>query len=224
MAISHLCTNCGSDLARIRARREPLYGLPLVVCPRCGICAVRRRHPLQRRYRSGKRLALSLAVLAAQLGLLAAFISLTTAVCVQFGEDFMRGGVELSRPEMTVLAVLSFGALPLALGAWLKAGLPHWRGAIAWLVFALFMLPLLSIDTLLLPWLARSIASLNLALQWDSCRWDLWLGRVSALGVIMLVALLGIPIGTGLVRLNDMARRGLWRLRLRRARTRRAIA
>jgi hypothetical protein len=224
MAISHLCTNCGSDLARIRARREPHYGLPLVVCPRCGASAVRRRHPLQRRYRSGKRLALSLAVLTAQLGLLAAFISLTTAVCVQFGDDLMQGDLDLSRPEMTVLAVLSFGILPITLGAWLKAGLPHWRRPIAWLVFALLVLPLLSIDTLLLPWLARSVPSLNLTLEWSVCRWDVWLGRASALGVIMLVALLGIPIGTGLVRLNDLARRGLWRTRLHRARRRRAIA
>ena len=224
MAISHLCTNCGSDLARIRARREPRYGLPLIVCPRCGTCAVRRRHPLPRRYRSGKRLMVSLAVLVAQLGLLVAFTVLAIVVCVQFGDAFMRGDIEPSRPEMTVLAVLSFGVLPLALGMWLKAGLSHWRRPVAWLVFALVVLPMLSIDTLLLPWLARSIPSLDLTLQWDSCRWDLWLGRASALAALMSVALLGIPAGAGLGRLHDLARRGLWRFRLRQARMRRAIA
>jgi hypothetical protein len=185
---------------------------------------VRRRHPLQRRYRSGKRLAISLAAIVAQLSLLVAFTVLTIMVCVQFGDDLAQGGIDLKAAEMTVLAVLSFGLLPLALGAWLRAGLPHWRRAVAWLLFTLLLLPMLSIDTLLLPWLARAFPSLDLTLQWHSCRWDLWLWRLAALAFILLVSLLGLPLGAGLAHLSDRAQRGLWRFRLRRARARRAIA
>ncbi len=43
MAISHVCLSCGLDLARVRARLEPRYALPIVVCPDCGWAAVRRK-------------------------------------------------------------------------------------------------------------------------------------------------------------------------------------
>jgi len=41
----HHCGRCGTDLTRLRAVRDPVYGLPLVRCPSCGLTIARRRHP-----------------------------------------------------------------------------------------------------------------------------------------------------------------------------------
>lgn len=224
MAISHLCTTCGADLARVRARREPYYGLPLVVCPHCGTPAVRRRHPLQKRWRSGRQLALSLTIIQAQLLLLIGFVVLTTVVCVQFGDDFSDRSLNFQQVGTTIIAALSFGLLPVALGTWLTAGLPHWRRAMPWIAFTLLILPMLSIDTLLLPSLTHLMPASGMTGEVGSCRWDLWLGRLAALAAILAVAVLGIPIGKGLTLAHDHARHALKRARLRRRRVRRAIA
>lgn len=55
MPLAHACISCGTSLSRVRAQRDPHYGLPLVVCPTCTRACVRRRHPLQagwRRFRA----------------------------------------------------------------------------------------------------------------------------------------------------------------------------
>jgi len=224
MAISHLCTTCGADLARVRARREPHYGLPLVVCPHCGTPAVRRRHPLQRRWQSGRQLALSLTVILAQILLLIGFIVLTTVVCVQFGDDFSDRRINFRQVGMTAIVALSFGLLPVAIGTWLTAGLRHWRRAAAWLAFGLLILPMLSIDTLLQPALSQLMPASGASGATDVCRWDLWLARLATLAAILAVALLGIPVGKSLAFVHDYARRALRRMLLRRRRLRRAIA
>ncbi len=51
MPVAHACISCGTSLSRVRARRDPHYGLPLVVCPTCTRACVRRRHPLQAGWR-----------------------------------------------------------------------------------------------------------------------------------------------------------------------------
>lgn len=42
----HHCARCGTDLTRRRALRDPIYSLPLVTCPSCGLTVARRKHPL----------------------------------------------------------------------------------------------------------------------------------------------------------------------------------
>lgn len=49
-----VCTRCGTDCSRLRAPPDPVYALPLVVCPGCGACVVRRRL-IQRWSRTGGR-------------------------------------------------------------------------------------------------------------------------------------------------------------------------
>jgi hypothetical protein len=44
MLASHPCASCGLELRRIPAPPDPVYGLPVVVCPRCGAAVVRRKH------------------------------------------------------------------------------------------------------------------------------------------------------------------------------------
>lgn len=42
----HHCGRCGTDLTRVRAVRDPIYALPLVRCPACGMTVARWKHPL----------------------------------------------------------------------------------------------------------------------------------------------------------------------------------
>lgn len=44
MLANHPCASCGLELRRIAAPPDPVYGLPVVVCPRCGAAVVRRKH------------------------------------------------------------------------------------------------------------------------------------------------------------------------------------
>ncbi|MEM8757009.1 MAG: hypothetical protein AAGF47_04420 [Planctomycetota bacterium] len=49
MIASHPCTGCGLDVRTVAAPPDPHYGLPVVVCPRCGAASVRRRSRLRPR-------------------------------------------------------------------------------------------------------------------------------------------------------------------------------
>lgn len=42
MPLAHTCTSCGLDLSRIAAPLDPIYRLPIVVCPECRAAVVRR--------------------------------------------------------------------------------------------------------------------------------------------------------------------------------------
>lgn len=44
---SHLCARCGLELRHIAATPDPIYGLPVCVCPGCGLATVRRKHRLR---------------------------------------------------------------------------------------------------------------------------------------------------------------------------------
>lgn len=44
MARSHTCPACTSELGKIRALPDPIYALPIVVCPTCATACVRRKH------------------------------------------------------------------------------------------------------------------------------------------------------------------------------------
>ncbi len=132
MAISYVCLSCGLDLARVRARLEPYYALPIVVCPDCGRAAVRHR---PRAWRSFRRLMLSLTTLAAQLGLVVTGLAGLLAISEHMGDAFSRlsfGGI----PRNEIIFRLSVcAAFAVALGAWLTAGFSHARRTTTWLVF-----------------------------------------------------------------------------------------
>ena len=124
MAISHVCTSCGLDLARVRARLEPRYALPIVVCPDCGRAAVRHK---PRAWRSFRCLAVSVLTLAAQVGMIVAGLAGLLAVSDELGHKIARGSFgELPRDEI-ILRLSVYAAFAVALGAWLTAGFPHAR-------------------------------------------------------------------------------------------------
>jgi len=221
MAISHLCMSCGFDLARVRARPDPYYALPMVLCPDCGEAAVRRMHPSLHGWRTLVRLKTSLVALAFQLTMLASLGSAVVAVCVLAGEEWVRGrlGV-LDRLEL-VVAVLAFGALPIALGAWLTAGLGHVRRWGAWLAFMSLALVLISLDCVGEPLTRRVLEACGFSLAQTDFRWDRFAARLAVLAVIMTIATAGIPPGM-LARVGYRRwRHNRWCARRRRLRARR---
>ncbi len=52
MPLSHVCPECGTDLARIRAEPDPRYALLLVRCPQCSRVSVRARDPIRELWRA----------------------------------------------------------------------------------------------------------------------------------------------------------------------------
>src|SRR5262245_7451405 len=77
MAIAQICLDCGLDLARIRIRQDPHYGLPIVHCPRCEAVSVRRVHPLAVAWKTIRRVDWSLTVLLVQIIFALAFTTAT---------------------------------------------------------------------------------------------------------------------------------------------------
>ena len=221
MAISHLCLQCGADLAPVRAQREPIYGLPLVICPWCGTAAVRRVHPLRQRWRTMQRLSIALGILGGQAMLLAGFITLTIIVCVHFADLLVKTGLDAHEPDNGFVLALCFGALPVALGAWLTAGLSHWRRLAAWGSFGGLLLICLSFDTIIAPAFTQLTDGLNVTAAPIDCRWSPWAARVAVLLALLSIAGAGLPVGRLILAGLALTRSLLWRRRLRRQRARR---
>lgn len=159
VAISHICTGCGTDLARERAGPEPHYGLWIVECPGCGGVAVRRRHRQlanrrrARRWRTaiwslaGRVLLLTLATVAV---LIASSILAETLqrVGLRWGDgfDILTGRTPWPGEDWEYTGA-SFVAIGWVLacvtaGAVLGAGLAHWRWWAAWGAWAGLLLML----------------------------------------------------------------------------------
>jgi hypothetical protein len=221
MAISHLCLSCGFDLAQTRVRRDPLYGLPLVFCPDCDTAAVRRPHPTRQAWRTLLRLGHSIFALVFQLAFLAAFATGVVSACVVASEQYLGGYVAVPPEMQEVVAFLAFGVMPVALGAWLTAGLGHLRRLTAWLLFAVFAIALLSVDSFGAPLAQRMVEIGGFSTSIMEFRWDRLGARLVVLVAIMTVATVGIPIGL-MIRVAERDwRRNRWRARRRRLRARR---
>ena len=198
MGISHVCMSCSFDMARVRARLEPHYGLPLVVCPDCGSATVRHK---PRPWRSTRRIGVSLLALAGQLALLAACLGLVIAVCVAFGDAFLRGDFGVISRQVLIARLVTGGVLSLAVGTWLTAGFTHAGRVKTWLVFSGLAMVLLSLDL----------------------RWDQYPARLGVLVTIMTVALAGVPIGKLVLVIWHQTRRAIRCGYRRRRRARSAV-
>jgi hypothetical protein len=200
----------------VRVAPDPHYGLPMVTCPRCGATAVRRRDPVEARLRSTRRVLASLSTLGLQIVTLILFMSLVTVVCNELRiEDVER----VLRGEPRPVAEVFYGLLvvPIAVGAWLTAGLGHWPRWAAWAAFFLLALAVVSINVILEPLVMRTV--LDHDVRW-AASWSLWQRRAGVLAVIVIVATMGIPIGRLCRGMHAGAVRWLWRARRRRLRER----
>lgn len=134
MRIAHTCANCGLDLSRLSALRDPVYALPIVVCPRCREAVVRAVHPVLAGARQARRLAVSLARLTLTVilttGFAGALIGFSSLVEDQWSRA--RRGSEMPwTHEAFIASVAVWTAVAVAAGVWLGVMLRHWR---RWLV------------------------------------------------------------------------------------------
>ncbi len=165
MAQSHICTGCGNDLAMLRAPRDPVYGLPLVVCPTCKRPSVRTRASVERLFRRVQRTRRSVLALLAQGIMLALFLLAVCAPYLRIEELVLRDwrmswtdatralmsatlADETREPDAQAMLAAPVGVLVagcVMAGVWLRFGLGHWRLAFAhgaWIVVVFLTLTL----------------------------------------------------------------------------------
>ena len=218
VAIEHSCHACGLALGRIRAPLDPIYRLPVVVCPGCHAACVRRRHPLSELWRSLGRWRAAIWGLAWR-GALGVLIVILWLACLSALESSLEQ-YRLTLPELCgyalgekhnlvtcegwlddhgVLYVVLAAGSSIAAGTMATAGLPHIRRR--WVVWAL-----LAGATACLPlWMSATAwvdDRANGTANWENARAELKIfERIFVLG--LLIAPLGIPFGLRLRRAMD---------------------
>lgn len=228
-ALSHVCPQCGWDLARVRAPLDSALGLRIALCPRCGRGWARRRPDAaaQRLFRaldalSGLALALLItgSLLLWSSGLIlglsraSAASPSSLAWLVHVRDASTSTGWDMER--LRFLAV--FAALSLASGAWIVAAMSHWR------MGALFPLWILAIFA------GSAAGEVGWALLWPVARLfghalpyagadavD-WAHRSELALAFAAVMLAGAPVGLGARALERKGRAALLRWRLRQLR------
>ncbi len=158
---SHLCAGCGVELRGVSAPPDPVYALPVCVCPGCGLACVRRKHRLRthpvafrKLDRVFNRLAFSGFVVALASGtslLIAVFMSLQSDRTGRgpFGATF--SAIRSAPPEELFSVGLAVGSIGMTVsisGILLSRLLWHWRALhliLAWagLLFAVSLAPTL---------------------------------------------------------------------------------
>ena len=113
---------------------------------------------MQQAWRMVLRFKTSLIALAFQLAMLIGGGAAVVAACVLVGDAWALDDVALLQREELIVAFLAFGVLPVALGAWLTAGLGHMRRFPVWLFFSLAALVMISLDCVGEPLARRGLA------------------------------------------------------------------
>ena len=221
MSIAHLCAQCGWDLGRVRAAREPHYGLWLVRCPRCHAACVRQTHPLWRHWRTFLRFKASLATFCGHAVVLL-ILTVINLLALSFSYRLRGWSASDAIEEYRAEIILSFVVVPILTGMWLTAGLRHCPRWKAWIGWTLFIGGLASLEIALDGvgrWfdVAHYISiNPNLAREWS---WHL-----ITLTIMMTIALAGLPVGWKLLNAFAGHRRHYWRRRRRRRRNSRSYA
>jgi len=222
MAVSHICPGCGFDLARIRPVRDADLGVAVVTCLGCGRASVRRRHPMQARWRRARRTLWALFLLGVQLGLLTVFTVLTFVAMEHMVEEMLPRFGDYHLASVLAIPVV----VPILLGAWLTAGLPHWNRLAAYGAWVGWMVALLVIGALFISiddyvgvaWIARPSLSVSGYIKEGLLDAELlaWIVlRLVYLPWQLLAAAAGWPLGAGVLWAGRNAGRAVRRARRR---------
>ena len=197
---SHLCAGCAHELRQVSAPPDPVYGLPVCVCPECGLACVRRKHRLRthpiafrRLDRAFNRLALAAGCVMFFAGtslLIAVFMSLQAHRTGRGPFAATIGAIRSAPIEELFSIWLAIGSVGMVLaisGVLLSRLLWHWKAAQLVCGWA-GVLAVVSFFPLVLPvagWHADAI-TLDLV--------ELWPSRLQALAMCWGATALGVPI------------------------------
>lgn len=214
MAIAHICLNCAKDLARQPAIIDPLYSLPLVICPDCNKASVRRPNHYSAKYKSLLRIFTVFTTLLVQ----ALFIIALVGASV--GWVFLIGDIVISMTdaEHTQLSntnvIVAFALTSIATGAWLTAGLSHIPKLKAWIGWSVLLVIVTAIASTIYL-LSELNGAPNLALAAILVVLII-IVTSPAIIAIMLFATAGIPLGNFFLRMHRIFVRERWQWRKRR--------
>ncbi len=186
----------------------------MVICPGCGKASVRRTHPFHTRWIATLRIGTAVTALILQNVVALTLISSTLAVIagvLALGYAAMIG--EVTRQTVINLGI-SIGAVSIATGAWLTAGLSHlswWRAWLGWILLIISLVGLIA---------AVSLGALAGHVP-DMISWIVGTSVITAaacvpLGIIMALALAGVPLGKLMLTAHRTFVRGRFRWRRRR--------
>ncbi len=223
MAISHLCLQCGFDLARVRPQRDPHYGLPLVHCPKCETAAVRRRHPVWRGWRNGRRTVRSLFQFVFRVGFTLGLMVVSCGMIAYLFRRYME--YDLIDDDLIRIILPQAITLSLVTGFWLATAFRHGKQPWVWTVWMMVMFPALQLtalfayqDQLFGHWI--NLPEGILWITWDSIRWTAYQSIPLYLMYccVMVVALMGVPLGKLRRRQSSRRERTKWGKRRRKIR------
>lgn len=228
MPSSHLCVQCGFDLARIRAQRDPQLGIWLVQCPECERFAARRRqHPAVLWFRSFRKLDWTLGLLAVQTVLLFFATLFTMMAIVYTAEELFSRPFERQQIEIAIIYFI----IPALVGVWLTAGFPHiprwkmWLGWGGWILFIVAVTVIMQMLDAMGGWGwygYQSGSPTPLMDRWriaiESSDVSMWLRGLIYLPWQLVALWVGWPAGRFARWFFLTARRGMFRFRLRRRR------
>lgn len=137
---------CGKDLVHQRAVRDPHYGLPLVICPRCGWACARRQPGWCSRRRRRKIIGITI-TLGSQGVFLFLLTVCTLAILATVLETQHNRSSSTPQWEQALLYFWAYLIAPAIVGIWLTTGLRHVNRTfifMLWLVWILIF-PFLSV-------------------------------------------------------------------------------
>lgn len=246
MARSHICLSCGLDVGRIAPVIDPLYGLPLVHCPRCAGVSVRRVADVRATWRWWRRVIAGVTyaafhaflVGATSLIVIGALGGMTRGL-ESYGLDaghLLRGipAGEHRDPDTDLFAwytdrgqlwLIAFLCLSVLSGAVMQAVLPHWKRRTFVPVWILCMHGLLllphAFDTVQ-GWLRAPPPGIvnPYTPPGVSTQWDWPLIRHTyvLLWITLVVSAAGVPIGRIVRRTGQRLRRNVLKFYKRRVR------
>jgi hypothetical protein len=224
MPASHVCPRCGHELGATRAVLDPVYALPVVVCP-CGFACVRRRDPLVAAFRKARRIAIAFELLLIRgiaVFLLAAGAA-SLILIVQHAlreerldlQDLITHAFGLGAPKAALtewwhqnglVQIAIWLLISVVSGLWLRATLTHWRAGPLLLAWCLLLLFFLLADVWSWPFTAARLWHNRDPIIYNGPGLSESLARVGAAGATIALTALAMPFGQAMRPLSSWYR------------------
>jgi len=241
MAISHICHNCGFDLAHTCTTIDPHYHLPIVQCPNCQTHQVRRKHPIIQRWRQIRRgictsfhltfriglgILLGIAMywwtddLITQAGLTIEHYATEFPKILRMGFPTTGRQWDMLFPDY-ILHILTWLSISIIGGIYITSIMRHWKRPIAWTAWLLFLLILIS-DQIIIDSVRYTYESLFTNHPKHTPANDIhnWVRNAEGVLLTFAVSFCGVPLGWAFNRAATNLKNRRFRKRRRKIRKR----